>query len=87
MQYLPLYTAEQKRRHEVRPGITGWAQINGRNAISWEDKFDLDIWYVDNHSLRLDMKIIWKTISKIIKRDGISQQGHATIRPFEGTQP
>ncbi len=85
MQYLPLYTPEQARRHEVRPGITGWAQINGRNAISWEEKFNLDIWYVDNHNLQLDMKIIWKTIRKITKRDDINQQGHATIRPFEGT--
>jgi lipopolysaccharide/colanic/teichoic acid biosynthesis glycosyltransferase len=86
MEYLPLYTEEQARRHEVRPGITGWAQVNGRNAISWEEKFKLDVWYVDNHSLLLDLKIILLTIKKVIKRDGISAQGEATMTPFKGSR-
>ena len=85
IQYLPLYTPEQKRRHEVRPGITGWAQVNGRNALSWEEKFALDVWYVDNVSFWLDMKILWLTVIKALKREGINQAGHATIRPFEGS--
>lgn len=85
MQYLPLYTPEQMRRHEIRPGITGWAQVNGRNALSWEEKFTLDVWYVDNHTLKLDLKIIFMTLHKTIKRDGISQPGEATMQPFEGT--
>lgn len=85
MQYLPLYTPEQKRRHEVRPGITGWAQINGRNTISWEEKFKMDVWYVNNHTFWIDIKIILQTVIKTVKRDDINQQGHATIRPFEGT--
>ena len=85
MQYLDRYTPEQARRHEVRPGITGWAQVNGRNAITWEDKFRLDVWYVDNWSLWLDIKIIWMTIWKILKREGISQPGQATMEEFMGS--
>ncbi|TKZ15442.1 sugar transferase, partial [Shimia litoralis] len=84
MEYLPLYSPEQARRHEVRPGVTGWAQVNGRNAISWNEKFTLDIWYVENRSLRLDLKIIWLTIRKVIKRDGISAAGEATMPKFTG---
>jgi len=84
MEYLPLYSPEQARRHEVRPGVTGWAQVNGRNAISWEEKFALDVWYVDNRSLRLDLKIIRLTIRKVIKRDGISAAGEATMSKFTG---
>lgn len=87
MQYLALYNDHQRRRHEVRPGITGWAQINGRNAISWEQKFDLDVWYVDNHSLWLDIRILFLTIWKVFKRDGISQEGEATAAPFTGSRP
>lgn len=86
MQYLDLYTPEQKRRHNVKPGITGWAQINGRNAISWEERFALDIWYVDHQSLRLDMKILLLTIWKVVGREGISQQGHATMPEFMGSK-
>ena len=82
MQYLERYTAEQTRRHEVKPGITGWAQINGRNSLTWPEKFDLDIWYVDNQSLWLDFKIIAQTILKIIKREGINQPGQATAEEF-----
>ncbi|MDM7858485.1 sugar transferase [Thiopseudomonas acetoxidans] len=84
MEYLPLYDEEQARRHEVRPGVTGWAQINGRNAISWEDKFKLDVWYVDNRSLWLDIKILWLTVKKVLKRDGISAEGEATMSKFTG---
>lgn len=84
MQYLDRYTPEQARRHEVRPGITGWAQVNGRNAITWEEKFKLDVWYVDNRSLWLDIKIIFMTIWKIIRREGISQKGQATMEEFFG---
>lgn len=84
MEYLPLYSPEQARRHEVRPGVTGWAQVNGRNAISWEEKFALDVWYVDNRSLWLDLKIIWLTLRKVIKRDGISAVGEATMSKFMG---
>lgn len=84
MEYLPLYSPEQARRHEVRPGVTGWAQVNGRNAISWDEKFALDVWYVDNRSLWLDLKIIWLTIHKVIKRDGISAAGEATMSKFTG---
>ena len=87
MEYLPLYTPEQARRHEVRPGITGWAQVNGRNAISWEDKFDLDVWYVDNRSLWLDIRILWMTVRKVLVRDGISAVGEATMPRFTGSQP
>jgi lipopolysaccharide/colanic/teichoic acid biosynthesis glycosyltransferase len=85
MQYLPLYTPEQMRRHGVRPGITGWAQVNGRNALTWEEKFALDVWYVDNHTFWLDMKIIFFTLWKIVKRDDINQPGQATMKPFEGS--
>lgn len=84
MEYLPLYSREQMRRHDVRPGITGWAQVNGRNALSWKQKFELDIWYVDNHSFLLDMKIIALTIKKIFVRDGINQSGQATMSKFTG---
>ena len=86
MEYLPLYTAEQARRHEARPGVTGWAQINGRNAISWEDKFSLDVWYVDNQSLWLDIKILWLTVKKVLVRDGISAAGEATMSKFTGNR-
>ena len=86
MQYLGRYTARQMRRHEVRPGITGWAQVNGRNALSWEERFELDVWYVDHVSLWLDVKIIVLTIWKILKREGISQEGHATMTEFKGTK-
>ncbi len=85
MQYLPLYTPEQRRRHDVRPGITGWAQINGRNTLSWEEKFKMDVWYVDNHTFLLDIKIILQTIIKTVKRDDINQQGHATMQKFLGS--
>lgn len=85
MEYLPLYSATQARRHDVRPGVTGWAQINGRNAISWDEKFALDVWYVDNRSLWLDLKIIWLTIRKVVKRDGISADGEATMSKFTGS--
>ena len=85
VQYLPLYNAEQARRHDVRPGITGWAQVNGRNAISWEQKFKLDVWYVDNQSLLLDFKILLLTVKKVFVREGISADGHVTIEPFKGS--
>ena len=84
MEYLPLYSSEQYRRHEVRPGVTGWAQINGRNALSWEEKFKLDVWYVDNRSLWLDLKIIFLTVKKVVVRDGISAEGEATMPKFTG---
>ena len=84
MEYLPLYSPEQARRHEVRPGITGWAQVNGRNAISWADKFALDVWYVDHRSLWLDVRILWLTVRKVLVRDGISAAGEATMPRFEG---
>lgn len=83
-QYLPLYSEEQKRRHDVRPGITGWAQINGRNAISWKRKFELDVWYVSNISFLLDLKIFFLTIKKVFVREGISQDGQATMEIFNG---
>lgn len=83
-QYLALYNERQARRHEVRPGITGWAQVNGRNAISWEQKFEYDVWYVDNISFALDLKILFLTIKKVFKREGISAEGQATIEPFKG---
>ncbi len=86
MQYLPLYSKEQARRHNVRPGVTGWAQINGRNAISWEDKFKLDTWYVDNHSFILDIKILFLTVKKVLVKEGISAEGHVTIEPFKGNR-
>lgn len=85
MEYLDRYTPEQARRHELRPGITGWAQVNGRNAISWEDKFKMDVWYVDNQSLCLDIKILGMTLAKVFKREGINQDGHATMPVFMGT--
>ncbi len=84
MKYLPLYNAKQNRRHEVRPGITGWAQIHGRNAVSWEERFDLDIWYVDHRSLWLDLKILCITFLKVLSREGISAEGHSTIPEFPG---
>lgn len=86
MEYLPLYSPEQSRRHEARPGVTGWAQVNGRNAISWDQKFALDVWYVDNHSIWLDLKIVWLTIVKVVKRDGISAAGEATMSKFKGVK-
>ena len=85
MQYLDRYSPEQARRHGVRPGITGWAQINGRNAISWEEKLALDVWYVDNRSLRLDVRILLETVVKVLRRDGISAAGEATMPEFQGT--
>lgn len=87
MEYLPLYSLEQYRRHEVRPGISGWAQVNGRNALSWEDKFDLDVWYVDNRSLALDLKIIFLTLKKVVIREGINGAGEATMSKFTGKRP
>jgi lipopolysaccharide/colanic/teichoic acid biosynthesis glycosyltransferase len=85
VEYLPLYNEEQSKRHNVRPGITGWAQVNGRNAISWEDKFKFDVWYVSNRSLWLDIKIIFLTIKKVLVRDGISADGEATMTKFTGS--
>ncbi|MBM7651858.1 sugar transferase [Neobacillus cucumis] len=87
MEYLPLYTDEQSKRHNVRPGITGWAQVNGRNAITWDEKFDLDIWYVHNHSFLLDIKIIFLTVLKVIMTEGINQPGSATMESFTGSKP
>jgi lipopolysaccharide/colanic/teichoic acid biosynthesis glycosyltransferase len=87
MQYLPLYSPEQARRHEVRPGITGWAQVNGRNTLSWDEKFAADIWYVDNHSLLLDLKILALTVLAVLGRKGISAVGEATMPPFTGSTP
>jgi sugar transferase EpsL len=84
VEYLPLYTALQQRRHEVKPGITGWAQVNGRNSIHWNDKFLLDVWYVDNISLRTDCSILWMTLKKLFRPAGISQSGHATMPVFRG---
>ena len=86
MEYLPLYTAEQARRHDVRPGVTGWAQVNGRNSLSWEEKFKLDIWYVENQSFFLDLKIILLTLLRVFKRDGISSEGHVTAEKFRGSE-
>lgn len=85
-EYLPLYSKEQARRHEVRPGITGWAQVHGRNAISWQEKFRLDVWYVDHCSLAVDLKIIWLTIMKVVKREGISSSTSETMEPFTGNE-
>lgn len=85
MEYIPLYSDEQRRRHEVRPGLTGWAQVNGRNALSWEDKFKLDVWYIDNQSLLLDLKIIYLTIKRVFARDGISAVGELTMKKFTGS--
>ncbi len=84
LEYLPLYSNQQARRHEVKPGITGWAQVNGRNAITWGEKFDLDVWYVDNQSIWLDIKILWLTVKKVIMRDGINQVGQSTMESFKG---
>lgn len=86
MEYLPLYTPEQARRHEVRPGVTGWAQINGRNALNWDEKFSLDVWYVDNRNFWLDVKILFLTVKKVLVRDGISAAGEATMSKFTGTK-
>jgi sugar transferase EpsL len=85
-QYLPLYSPEQARRHEVRPGITGWAQVKGRNSLSWEEKFALDIWYVENRSLWLDIRILFLTVAKVFGGEGVSQEGHVTMPLFEGTR-
>ncbi|GAA3984008.1 sugar transferase [Comamonas faecalis] len=87
MEYLPLYSPEQARRHAVRPGVTGWAQVNGRNAISWEEKFALDVWYVDHQSLALDLRILWLTVKKVLVREGISAAGEATMGKFTGNSP
>ena len=84
-EYLPRYSAFQRRRHEVKPGITGWAQVNGRNALGWEQKFELDVWYVDHWSVWLDIKILWMTVVKVVCGEGISQQGHATMPEFMGS--
>jgi len=86
MEYLPLYNAVQARRHEVRPGVTGWAQINGRNALSWDEKFNLDVWYVDNRSFWLDVKILFLTVKKVIVKDGISGEGEVTMSKFTGNK-
>lgn len=86
MQYLPLYSPQQARRHEVRPGITGWAQVNGRNALNWPQKFELDVWYVDNRSFWLDMRILWLTVRSVLRREGISAAGDATMPAFTGNQ-
>jgi len=86
MQYLPLYSPRQARRHEVRPGITGWAQVNGRNALSWPQKFELDVWYVENQSLWLDLRILWLTVRSVLRREGISATGEATMPAFSGNQ-
>lgn len=87
MEYVPLYSAGQARRHEVRPGVTGWAQVNGRNALSWEEKFKLDVWYVDHQSLWLDCRILWLTLKKVLLREGISAKGEATMAKFTGSRP
>ncbi|WP_390959542.1 sugar transferase [Pseudomonas moorei] len=87
MEYLPLYSPEQNRRHEVRPGVTGWAQVNGRNALSWDEKFKLDIWYVDNQSLWLDLKVIFMTVKKVLVKEGISGDGEVTMSKFTGNKP
>ena len=84
LEYLPLYSTKQARRHEVKPGVTGWAQVNGRNTITWSEKFDLDVWYVDNQSIWLDIKILWLTLKKVINRSGINQKGQATMKKFKG---
>ena len=84
MEYVPLYSSQQARRMELRPGLTGWAQINGRNALTWDEKFSLDIWYVDNRTIWLDLKILWRTVKKVLKRDGISAEGEVTMSKFTG---
>jgi len=85
MEYLPLYNPREFRRHEVRPGVTGWAQVNGRNSLSWQQKFEMDVWYVENRSFWLDLRILWMTVKKVLLRDGISAQGQATMEKFRGT--
>jgi len=87
IEYLPLYNKQQAQRHDIKPGVTGWAQVNGRNAISWEQKFELDIWYVKNHNMLLDLKILWMTIFKVFKRAGISQDNEVTMNKFRGSDP
>ena len=87
VEYLPLYNQDQAKRHNVRPGITGWAQVNGRNAISWEQKFEYDVWYVENRTVWLDIKILFLTVKKVVVKDGISAEGEATMSKFEGTKP
>ncbi len=87
VEYLPRYNAVQARRHEVRPGITGWAQVNGRNAVSWNERFEMDVWYVDNRSLLLDLRILVMTIATVFRRQGVSAAGHATMEPFGGATP
>lgn len=87
MEYLPLYSPEQARRHDVRPGVTGWAQVNGRNALSWDEKFALDVWYVDHQSLWLDIRILWLTVRKVLIREGISAADNATMPKFTGKKP
>lgn len=86
VEYLPLYSARQARRHEMRPGITGWVQVNGRNALSWDEKFDLDIWYVENQTFGLDLRILWMTVTRVLRRDGISAAGEATMPRFTGSK-
>lgn len=86
VQYLPLYSPEQARRHDVRPGLTGWAQVNGRNGLNWEEKFALDTWYVDHRTMMLDIKILWLTVRKVLLRDGISAEGEATMAAFTGSE-
>jgi lipopolysaccharide/colanic/teichoic acid biosynthesis glycosyltransferase len=87
VEYLPRYSPEQARRHEVKPGITGWAQVNGRNALTWEEKFELDVWYVDHQSLALDLRILLATVRTVLAQGGVSAQGHATMEPFRGSPP
>ena len=84
MEYLPPYSERQARRHEIRPGITGWAQVNGRNALSWDEKFELDVWYVENRNLWLDLKILFMTVWKVVKRDDIAHKGEVTMKKFKG---
>ena len=85
MEYLPLYSARQARRHEVRPGLTGWAQVNGRNALDWKERLEMDVWYVENRSFRLDLQILARTVQLVLRREGISQPGHATMERFRGS--
>ncbi|MEZ4589023.1 MAG: sugar transferase [Gemmatimonadales bacterium] len=85
LEYLPLYTEEQARRHEVRPGITGWAQVHGRNALPWEERFAMDVWYVDHRSFRLDLRILWLTLVQVARRSGVTQPGQVTAQPFRGS--
>ena len=87
MEYLPLYSPEQARRHTVKPGLTGWAQIHGRNALSWEERFRLDLWYVDHRNFEMDIRILWLTLAKVLRQEGISATGEATMAPFTGSEP